>query len=404
MTTQRLPDLIQAYLTDTISVRQGVELAALLKQPEYQEAFMKIIYEQLQKQELNIDEPPPVIFERIQNEIERQIRQETGKSASPEITNVIPIGFLHYRWRLVAAVVSFLLVAATYFLIQYGSKRQPLISDTSRHSIKDIPPGRQGAILTLSGGKKVVLDSMGNGVVATQNGVQVILKNGQLAYNPPIKHAGVIIYNTMSTPKGRQFQVMLPDGTQVWLNAESSIHYPTVFAGRERRVEINGEAYFEVVKNSKMPFKVKINGQAEVEVLGTHFNINAYQNEGVVKTTLLEGSVKITTGGLDKAVLQPGQQAQIVSSAKIKIIKDADIEKTMAWKYGVFNFDRAGLEEVMRQLSRWYDIDIVYEKGIPNVEFVGKLDKNVPLSDLLNGLKGFGIHFRIEGNKLVVFP
>jgi transmembrane sensor len=298
-------------------------------------------------------------------------------------------------------------------LIQYRSKQQPVIADLSHHSPKDIPPGRQGAILTLSDGKQVVLDSLGNGVVATQNGTQVILKNGQLAYDAAGKSTGAIAYNTMSTPKGRQFQVTLPDGTRVWLNSASSITYPTSFAGNERRVEITGEAYFEVAHlfpvgggkgRGPIPFKVKINDQAEVEVLGTHFNINAYHDESNIKTTLLEGSVKVT-GGSDRAFLQPGQQAQVTLSEKIKIVKDADIEKVMAWKEGLFNFEGLGIEEVMRQLARWYDIDVVYGKEVPDIKFVGEMSKNVSLSDLLSGLKGIGVHFRIEQERrLVILP
>jgi hypothetical protein len=270
-----------------------------------------------------------------------------------------------------------------------------------------IPPGKRGAMLTLADGKRVVLDSLGNGLVATQNGTQVILKNGQLTYDRSEKSNGAIAYNIMSTPKGRQFQVRLPDGTQVWLNAASSIKYPTIFAGKERLVEITGEAYFEVTKNAGKPFKVAINinnnDQTIVEVLGTHFDINAYKDEAAVRTTLLEGSVKMIHG-TDKVQLQPGQQAQLRNTEKI-LVKNADVEKVVAWKNGFFNFEGTGIEEVMRQLSRWYDIDVVYAKGVPDVEFVGKLSKNVPLSDLLNGLEGFGIHFHIEErHKLVVLP
>jgi ferric-dicitrate binding protein FerR (iron transport regulator) len=188
------------------------------------------------------------------------------------------------------------------------------------------------------------------------------------------------------------------------LNSASSITYPTAFVGNQRNVKITGEVYFEVAKNPKMPFKVRINDQSEVEVLGTHFNINAYQDESVIKTTLLEGAVKITKGS-EVAFIDPGQQAQVAPMEKIKIVKDADIDKVMAWKNGLFNFEGLGIEEVMRQLSRWYDIDIVYEEGVPNIKFVGELSKNVTLTDLLSGLNGIGVHFKIEqGRRLVIQP
>lgn len=405
MDTLRLLELTQAYLTDTISTSEGAELVVLLKQPEYQEAFMKIIYEQLQRQELDMDVPSPVIFERIQRRIEQQIRQESDRRVSlGETTPVHRIPFLR-RWSWAAAAVFLLLCAGTY-LWKYEGRHISGLENIYHHSVTYIPPGRQGAILTLADGKRVVLDSLGNGVVATQNGMQVILRNGELTYDRSEKSNGGIAYNTMSTPKGRQFQVKLPDGTQVWLNAASSIKYPTIFAGKERQVEITGEAYFEVAKNAGKPFKVAININNDltvVEVLGTHFNINAYKDEAAIRTTLLEGSVKMIHG-TDKVQLQPGQQAQLRNTEKI-LVKNADIEKVVAWKNGFFNFEGTGIEEVMRQLSRWYDIDVVYAKGVPDVEFVGKLSKNVPLPDLLNGLEGFGIHFRIEErHKLVVLP
>jgi hypothetical protein len=273
----------------------------------------------------------------------------------------------------------------------------------------DIAPGKQGAILTLADGRTVVLDSLGNGVVASQGGTKVVLNNGRLAYNTEGAATAEPAYNTMTTPKGRQFQVTLPDGTKVWLNAASSLRYPTAFTGKERTVDVTGEAYFEVApmlsgSGDRMPFIVKINDATQVQVLGTHFNINAYKDEATINTTLLEGSVRIVNGG-EKAILRPGQQAQTGLSTRIKIVADANVEKVMAWKNGVFDFQDATLEEVMRQLQRWYDIDVVYEKGIPKLEFIGKMGRDLSLAEVLGGLQLSKVHFRLEeGRRLVVLP
>jgi ferric-dicitrate binding protein FerR (iron transport regulator) len=277
----------------------------------------------------------------------------------------------------------------------------------------DIPPGRDGAILTLADGRQVVLDSLGNGVIATQNGTQVELKNGELAYN---KNAGVVVpvYNNLTTPKGRQFQLKLPDGSRVWLNAASSIRYPTAFSGKDRRVAVTGEAYFEVAHDKTKPFIVDIPsttgepGGSSIEVLGTQFNINAYDNEQSIKTTLLEGSVKIVkrqtaNGKENPVILKPGQQA-VLHDAQLTIHDHADIDKALAWKNGFFNFEDASLQEVMRQLERWYNIEVVYEKNIPDIRFGGKMSNDVSLSGLLRSLQEMEVHFRVEGRKLIVLP
>jgi ferric-dicitrate binding protein FerR (iron transport regulator) len=208
----------------------------------------------------------------------------------------------------------------------------------------------------------------------------------------------------MTTPKGRQFQVTLPDGTNVWLNAASSVRYPTSFTGNERRVEVTGEAYFEVVKNAAKPFIVEVNNKAAVEVLGTSFNINAYGDERSVRATLLSGSIRVGVpfAGRKKAVvLAPGQQAE-VAGTQITVAENQDADKILAWKNGLFNFDGADLEEVMRQLERWYNIEVVYENGIPHTRFIGEMSRQIALTDLLDILKRTEVDFRVEGRKLIV--
>jgi ferric-dicitrate binding protein FerR (iron transport regulator) len=195
---------------------------------------------------------------------------------------------------------------------------------------------------------------------------------------------------------------MLSDGSKVWLNAASSLRFPASFAGKERKVELLGEAYFEVAKNAAMPFKVKVNGM-EVEVLGTHFNINSYENESTVRTTLLEGSVKINNNN-SSSLLKPGQQAQVNKAGEIKIINNVDVEEAIAWKEGKFQFDRADIHDIMRQLARWYDVDVEY-KGSVSSHFGGTISRDVNLSQVLNMLHLTGeVKFQIEDRKVIVMP
>jgi hypothetical protein len=306
---------------------------------------------------------------------------------------------------MVAAAILIIILGAGYLLISRKSS-QPIASQNNTSRQIDIAPGKEGAILTLDDHRTIVLDSLGNGVVADQNGTKVVLENGQLIYAKNGSGETAIAYNTLTTPKGRQFQLILPDGSKVWMNAASSLRYPIAFTGDERRVEVTGEVYFEVAKNPKMPFRVKVNNETEVEVLGTHFNINAYTNEATINTSLLEGSVRITNG-VDKVILKPGQQGQVKNNSArspITIVPNVDMDQVMAWKNGVFDFDDASLEEVMRQLERWYDIEVVYEKGVPPLEFVGKMGRDLSLPEVLRGLEMSEVHFTIDGRRLIVKP
>lgn len=309
-----------------------------------------------------------------------------------------------------AAAILVLLAALAWSLMNRKTTTPQLVmhQPVSQTKNNDVAPGKQGAILTLDNGRRIVLDSLGNGVVATQNGANILLSNGQLTYDKTGNAAATVTYNTMTTPRGRQFQLQLPDGTRAWLDAASSLRFPTIFTGSERSVEITGEVYFEVAKNAAMPFKVKVKDYpTEIEVLGTHFNINAYPNEASVNTTLLEGSVKISNGNAN-AVLTPGQQAQVATAhpqSGIKVVSNVNVNKVTAWKDGVFDFEDASLEEVVKQLERWYDIEVSFEKNIPKIEFIGKIGRDLTLAAVLEGLKMSEVHFRIEQNRrLVVTP
>ncbi len=264
-----------------------------------------------------------------------------------------------------------------------------------------IGPGQEGAILTLADGKQVVLDGLGNGQIALQNGAQVSLRDGQLAYDSVSGTFSGMAYNTMTTPKGRQFRLILPDGTKVWMNAASSIKYPTRFMGKERLVEATGEIYFEVEKDASLPFRVSMNGELLIEVIGTHFNINAYRDDPVSKTTLLEGRIRILKENTVRELI-PGQQA--IVDDKITIRKNVDLEEVMAWKNGFFNFRNRSLDEVMRMLSRWYDVDVTYPQGVPRVELGGKMGRDLNLDQVLDGLADLNVNYKLDGRTLVVLP
>jgi transmembrane sensor len=405
-TIDQLTDLLLKHLQGSLSRPEQEQLNEWIARSERNNRLFASINDEEQLRQLVL------LYEWEQTEnneaiILSKIRQQTG--AAP----VAPVRRMHTWRRYTAAVAAIvLLLAGAWYLMIHRQKESPSVAKVE--TPEDILPGRDGAILTLADGRKVVLDSLGNGVIATEKGTRVVLTNGELAYSS----AGTTtpVYNTLTTPRGRQFQLTLPDGTKAWLNAASSLYYPTVFSGDERRVQISGEVYFEVAKDKTKPFIVNIlphsgrgPGGSQLEVLGTQFNVNAYTNEAAIKTTLVEGSLRVLAGSpinyASPVMLQPGQQAQTNNSTyHIQVDKHADVDKVVAWKKGFFNFEDASLEEVMRQLERWYDIEVVYEKGIPDIKFGGKMSNDVSLSGLLKSLQDMEVHFRVEGRKLIVMP
>jgi len=306
-------------------------------------------------------------------------------------------------WRYVAAASVIIAIStAGYFFL--NSKQQTNIPVAAAKEMKhDALPGGNKATLTLADGSVIVLDSSANGDLAQQGNTKVIkLDSGMLAYNAGSVNISEVLYNTISTPRGGQYQVVLPDGTKVWLNAASSLRFPTAFTGNERDVTLTGEGYFEVVHNPAKPFHV-ITGSTEVEVLGTHFNIMAYPDEAVIKTTLLEGSVKVTSP-TKTAMLKPGQQANINKSGAIRLIPNADTEEAVGWKDGLFKLHETDIPEIMRQVARWYDVEIVYEGAVPGGSISGDISRNMNLSKVLKVLELSGVHCRIEDKKMYVAP
>jgi ferric-dicitrate binding protein FerR (iron transport regulator) len=321
-----------------------------------------------------------------------------------------------------AAAAIVLLLSGTYFWSRYKKED---ISKPATAQVHDAQPGSSKAILTLSGGRQLVLDSTREDTVLTEGAAIIAGAKGKLAYNPGNQADAPLVYNTLTTPRGGEYQLTLPDGTKVWLNAASSITYPTAFTGKERKVVMTGEAYFEVSKNASQPFKVSVNGKEEVEVLGTSFNVNAYDNESTVKTTLLEGSVRVAASlqpvvgvnsGKEKLglVLKPGEQSELVvgentnngsaTKGQLKLLTGVDIEAVVAWKNGRFAFTDADLQTVMRQLARWYNVDVTYEGNIPTREFDGKIGKTLTLDQVLKILTKTRVHYSIEGRQLTIRP
>ncbi|UKT65953.1 FecR family protein [Pedobacter mucosus] len=308
-------------------------------------------------------------------------------------------------WWTFSAAAS-LLIISTIALLFYKGEKPAVPHIVNVKPAQELIPGGNKAILTLANGKKIILDGKNNGIIASQTGITISkTSNGQLIYQLS-KVADQSVdqdaYNTIEVPKGGQYQVTMADGTKVWLNAMSSLKYPLNFKANERKIELDGEGYFEVAKNPKAPFRVQTRNQV-VEVLGTHFNINAYRNEKAIRTTLLEGSVKVQSSGNGKTVLlSPGEQASLTDN--LLGVKEIDVELAVAWKNGNFMFNKDNLENIMRQLARWYDVEIIYaNEKVKNNLLSGTTSRFENASQVFDILELTGlVHFKVEGRRVIV--
>jgi transmembrane sensor len=390
--------LLQRYLDDQLTETEFEELAGWLKQFPDDDSWAERL------RELGMAQPADLQYDRHRwQPVVETILQEHGAVMTPS-RRMWPV----IRRLTAAAAVVLVLVGVSYFYRHGIQKNIPIAVQT----IRDVAPGGNKATLTLAGGQRIVLDSAHNGTLAQQGNTRIVkTDSGQLAYSPTTDKLNVILYNTLATPRGGQYELTLPDGTRVWLNAASSITYPTAFTGGQRKVSMTGEAYFEVADNKTQPFMVSINDQTTVDVLGTHFNINAYTEEPEMKTSLLEGAIKLSFISRS-VVLKPGQQASIApvgagngSGETIKIDSNANMEQVMAWKNGIFSFRDAKLPTVMRQLERWYDVTVTYDGPIPVGQFNGEIGRGLTLDQVLKLLATTRVHYTIEpGNKLVIRP
>ena len=340
-----------------------------------------------------------VVFSKIKNAIASDLKANQIR--------VIP--FYRRSWfraSAAAALVFMFSMTAFYF---FSHKRPNVVAQKeTRIRVKDVSPGTNNAVLTLDDGTTIMLDSAADGTLAHQGNMKVLKINGEIAYNKTGTGGKnpKPIYNTITTAKGNEYQLVLADGSKVWLNAASSIRFPAFFTGGERKVEITGEAYFEVAHDASKPFKVdfkKPSGEAgEIEVLGTHFDVNTYKDENQVKTTLLEGSVKIKSEN-HELMLAPGQQA-VVTSNTIVLNKNVDILQVIAWKDGFFVFNNTDLPAIMRQVARWYNVNVNFEGKLSGEGYSGRISRAVPLSKFLKVLELNGLHVRTEGRNVTVIP
>lgn len=381
--------LYEKYLKGTISDQERDVLFHFFKTTK-KEALYELADHYISRDAGLIDldtyeEHTKAIFERIKAKI-----QPTVKVIKPNRA----IQFI----RIAAAVAAILLI--TFFIYQYNDSN--LIKDIQIQQTaigENINPGGNKATLQLADGRNISLDDVAVGELAKQNGVNITkTEDGQVVYEVLNSKEGESDFNMIATPKAGQFSVILPDGSKVYLNAVSSLRYPTRFAGAQRRVELTGEAYFEVAKNVAKPFIVSTNGQ-QIEVLGTHFNVNNYKDNNRTITTLAEGRVRVVSNN-NTAVLSPGQQA--VSDTDELHVAQADLETALAWKQGRMEYRGADLRTIMHDVERWYDIDVVFEGEIPDRKFVASVPRSSNLSTLLKILQLSNIKFRMEGNKLIV--
>ncbi|GEP91591.1 FecR family protein [Chitinophaga terrae (ex Kim and Jung 2007)] len=301
-----------------------------------------------------------------------------------------------YRASRAAAAVLLLVLAGAVVLLSRQFKKPS--TATAQHTV--VLPGSEKAILTLANGEKVELDSNMTGHIAQQGQVSLQANGGQLVYKPLAASETQVSLNTLTTPKGGQYSLVLPDGSRVWLNAASSLQYPTAFTGATRQVSLTGEAYFEIQPNAAQPFFVNT-GTAAVTVLGTSFNIMAYNNENSIKTTLIDGSVRVK-GPSAQQLLKPGQQSLIHENGNMEVIDHADTDLAIAWKNGLISFRSADIRTIMRQVERWYNIEVVFKGDVPARTFTGDIPRSADLSALLRLLEISKIKFKLEAQKLIV--
>jgi len=387
----RIHYLLKQYADNNASAEEVEEMLALLRTSGGEKALKEMVAEIWNEEE----ESP--LSEKDWSRMWGAIHQDMRSVSRP--ARVLKI------WGQVAAALLLMVGAgAAYWkLAGRDKKAEPVAAQNVK---KDIAPGGNKAVLTLANGSTIVLDNAHDGLLAQQGGTNVEkLDASSLAYNTGGKDKEPVMYNMIATPNGGQYQVILPDGSKVWLNAASSLKFPTRFEGKERSVELTGEAYFEVAKNSNMAFRVKLPGNGmDVQVLGTEFDVMAYANEQTSNTTLVSGKVNVVSKGTIQA-LEPGKQTILDNQTKTMQVKDANVEQVVAWKNGLFRFRETGIRELMRQVERWYNVQVVYETEGKDQDFTGVVSRNQPVSALLQMLEMTGtVHFRIEDKKIIVLP
>lgn len=387
METQQLEALIRKYNAGTCTAEEKQWLEQWYQSFEWNEP------KNLSSAEL----------QKLKEEAWRAITTHSKADAMPDIPEIgypkkiVPI---IKWWRYAAAVL--IIATGAWIVLKPAPTSKPVIDNTvKRTPVKDVMPGSSKASLTLADGSVVELDSAAVTQLKEEDGTLIDKKYGKLVYNQSSNNSNIPLYNTLNIPRGAEYQLVLPDGSKVWLNAASSLKFPLRFTGNERKVFLTGEAYFEVAKNAAMPFKVITDETMEIEVLGTHFNVNAYEDEATVKTTLAEGKVKIKKG-VYTVTLSPEQQAQWKKKAEKLSVIEADVEKEIAWKNGIIEFSEDDLPSIMRQLSRWYNVDVGFEGKIPDGKYNGSIPRRATLAEVMEILKIAGVKYWLENKKVIV--
>jgi ferric-dicitrate binding protein FerR (iron transport regulator) len=405
MGQERIQYLLKRYADNEASEEEVEEMMALLHTSGGEEALKeKVVEIWNEREERTVSEED---WNRMWSSIHQHMQAERQQVLIDQRLGVKPMRRFGVWGRVAAALLLILGAGAAYWKLT-GRKRNeaPVAVRTVK---RDIAPGGNKAVLTLANGATIVLDNAHDGVLAQQGGTNVLkLDAGSLAYNTGGKDNEGMMYNTIATPNGGQYQVTLPDGSKVWLNAASSLKFPTRFEGKERSVELTGEAYFEVAQRSNMPFRVKVHGNGgngmDVQVLGTAFDVMAYADEKTSNTTLVSGKVNVVSNGAVR-VLAPGKQSILDNQTRDLRVEDANVEQVVAWKNGLFRFRETGIRDLMRQVQRWYNVQVVYEAEGKDQDFTGVVARNQPVSALLQMLEMTGtVHFRIEDKKIIVLP
>lgn len=398
MYEERLPYLMKQYLDNLITPAEFEELLLHIKNEgsaaEVQTVLETLIGQSPGATDYKEDDWAP-LFQKILQQAEVPVPEQASRK----------LRRLSRRWTVAAAV---LLVLGTGFI--WYKEQRGKVPVAAAPAASDLAPGSNKATLTLADGSTINLGTAQNGVLGQQGKMQLVKSgNERLVYQPGQgRGSEELQYNLLTTPRGGQYQLQLPDGSKVWLNAATSLRYPTSFTGGDRVVELKGEAYFEIKADATKPFRVKVwRGEfsetepLQVEVLGTHFNIMDYDEEPTISTTLLEGLVRVRKGE-HSVLVRPGRQAQLDKGEELRVT-ETDTEAAVAWKDGMFKFRDAGIEQVMRQLARWYDVEVVYVNGVPGDRFQGEMYRNVNASKILKVLEASGVHFTVTGRKINLF-
>ncbi|MFN0293661.1 FecR family protein [Pedobacter helvus] len=396
MSDEKLYQLLREYFGNTISATDCAELLKYLDEGDKEVTSLAIdeVLQEFKNGPIYSEEQSKKVFNRILTD-DRFVKHK-----------VKPIVSIKLKWLQYAAAFILIPLAVTYFVLSYHSKNM-VEKVNNIANVKMPTTDTTKVILSTSKGMSIALDSnnkQGGLIDLGGNAITNQASERMLAYeNKNSWIAKEAVFHTLSVPRGTNYSVHLPDGTKVWLNSATSLTYPSAFLGKERKVILSGEAYFEVAKNQQKPFVIEANGSA-VQVLGTHFNVSSYKDDDDVTTTLLEGSVKVFNKH-NSVVLSPGKQAIVAAENKIIDIKTANTEEVMAWKNGYFVFADADMKSIMKDLARWYNIDVEFRGEVAKQYFGGTFSKKKSLEELLENLEDLGnIQFKIEGRRVIVMP